>query len=184
MVAAKLATLEHGGDRSKPPIGGLKQEDAAALLNVGERSVERAKTVQREGVPEIVQAVERGDVSVSAAAQFAKQPKEDQARQIDEHGTAASAAKASQRAAIKAKADRAEATSAAAKASAADRAASKGKSQPGSEPAAARRSRTIYGLLDVICMFENVNISESDTFARMQNDDRIELMTRIVKMHV
>jgi hypothetical protein len=31
-------------------------------------SVERAKTVQREAVPEIVTAVERGEVSVSAAA--------------------------------------------------------------------------------------------------------------------
>jgi hypothetical protein len=54
MVAAKLANLQHGGDRSKAPIGALKDSDAAAMLNVSERSVERAKTVQREAVPEIV----------------------------------------------------------------------------------------------------------------------------------
>ena len=42
-------------------------------MNVGRASVERAKAVQREAVPEIVKAVEQGEVSVSAAAQFVKQ---------------------------------------------------------------------------------------------------------------
>ena len=71
MVAAKLANLAHGGDRSKAPIGALKDADAASMLNVGERSVERAKTVQRDGTPELQHAVEQGAVSVSAAAEFA-----------------------------------------------------------------------------------------------------------------
>lgn len=38
------------------------------MLNVGERSVKRAKEVLRDGALELVQAVESGRVSVSAAA--------------------------------------------------------------------------------------------------------------------
>jgi N6-adenosine-specific RNA methylase IME4 len=78
IVAAKLATLGHGGDRSKSPIGDLKQADAAALLNVGKRSVERAREVLDHGDTELVGAVERGDVSVSAAADVSELPKEQQ----------------------------------------------------------------------------------------------------------
>ena len=40
MVAAKLANLEHGGNRSKPSIEGLSVEKAADMLNVGRASVE------------------------------------------------------------------------------------------------------------------------------------------------
>jgi N6-adenosine-specific RNA methylase IME4 len=78
MVAAKLATFEHGGDRSKSPIGDLSQGRVAALLNVGKRSVERAADVREHGAPELVQAVERGNVSVSAAATIADQSIEEQ----------------------------------------------------------------------------------------------------------
>ena len=34
VVAAKMATFEHGGDRSKTPIGATSQADAAEKLNV------------------------------------------------------------------------------------------------------------------------------------------------------
>jgi hypothetical protein len=70
MVAAKLANLHLGGNQHSEDTS---IEGASALLNVGRASVERAKAVQREAVPEIVKAVEQGEVSVSAAAQFAKQ---------------------------------------------------------------------------------------------------------------
>jgi hypothetical protein len=50
-----LANLGRGGDRSKPPIDGLTtRTKAASLLNVGTKSVERAKKVQSEaqaGIP-------------------------------------------------------------------------------------------------------------------------------------
>jgi hypothetical protein len=72
MVAAKLANLPHGGDRSKSPNGGLPQADAAKLMNVSKRSVERARKVTKHGVPELTKAVERGEVKVSAAAKFAE----------------------------------------------------------------------------------------------------------------
>jgi N6-adenosine-specific RNA methylase IME4/ParB-like chromosome segregation protein Spo0J len=80
MVAAKIATLGHGGDRRsiKSPIGDLKQADAAATLNVGKRSVERAKDVIEKAAPEVVAAVERGELAVSAAAELTKLPEEKQ----------------------------------------------------------------------------------------------------------
>ena len=67
MVAAKIANLGHGGDHvTKSPIGDLlygpaiapvTQADAAALLNVGKRSVERAREVIDEGAPEMIAPV-------------------------------------------------------------------------------------------------------------------------------
>ena len=78
MVAAKLATLSHGGDRSKSPIGDLTQQQAADLLNVGKRCVERATEVRDHGATELQQAVERGQVSVSAAADVATLPEQEQ----------------------------------------------------------------------------------------------------------
>ncbi len=68
MCAARLATLRQGGDRRsegfKSPIGDLNtQADAAKMLNVGKRSVERAREVLDDGVPELVEAVDRGEVA-------------------------------------------------------------------------------------------------------------------------
>jgi hypothetical protein len=70
MVAAKLATLQLGDNQHSE---GHSIEEASRLLNVGHASVERAKTVQRGGALELVQAVEQGAVSVSAAAEIATQ---------------------------------------------------------------------------------------------------------------
>ena len=75
MVAAKLAMLKLGDNQHSE---GPSIEEASRLLNVGHASVERAKTVQRAGIPELVQSVEQGAVSVSAAAQVATQPIEEQ----------------------------------------------------------------------------------------------------------
>src|SRR5215831_9305 len=78
-IAAQLATFTHGGDRSKAPIGALTDAAAAKLLNVGERSVERAKTVLKEATPNIQALVKSGEVAVSAATKVVKLPKEKQA---------------------------------------------------------------------------------------------------------
>jgi hypothetical protein len=77
MVAAKLATLKRG-DNQHSPIGETSQAEAAELLNVGKRSVERAAEVRDHGASELVNAVERGAVSVSAAADVATMPIEEQ----------------------------------------------------------------------------------------------------------
>jgi len=57
---------------------GESADQAADMLNVGRGSVERAAKVLRHGTPELVDAVERGDVAVSAAAAVASLPAEDQ----------------------------------------------------------------------------------------------------------
>jgi N6-adenosine-specific RNA methylase IME4 len=75
MVAAKLATLKLGDNQHSE---GPSIEEASRLLNVGHASVERAKTVQRVGAPELIHAVEQGAVSVSAAANVAELPQDEQ----------------------------------------------------------------------------------------------------------
>jgi N6-adenosine-specific RNA methylase IME4 len=76
MVAAKLATLKDG--QRADLVEGLPIGRASALLNVGERSVARAREVQEHGASELVHAVEQGAVSVSAAAAIASQSIEEQ----------------------------------------------------------------------------------------------------------
>src|SRR5262249_25262116 len=80
MVAARLATLPHGANqwRTGKFAGPPTQADAAALLNISERSVRSGREVQEHGAPELRQAVERGEVSVSAAADIASLSKEEQ----------------------------------------------------------------------------------------------------------
>jgi N6-adenosine-specific RNA methylase IME4/ParB-like chromosome segregation protein Spo0J len=78
MVAAKLATLKQGARTDLSPIGEMSQAQAATLLNVGKRSVERAAEVRDHGAPQLVSAVEQGAVSVSAAADVATLPEAEQ----------------------------------------------------------------------------------------------------------
>jgi hypothetical protein len=66
MVAAKLATLRLGSNQHSE---GLPIGRASELLNVGERSVARARTVISHGDPNLIKAVERGDVSVARVAE-------------------------------------------------------------------------------------------------------------------
>lgn len=87
-VAAKLANIGHGGDRRSDQAANLPLETAPAvfstrraadLLNVSERSVTAARAIQRDGTPELVEALDRGRVSLAAAADLAKLPAEAQA---------------------------------------------------------------------------------------------------------
>ena len=75
MVAGKVANLPHGvrADQSGQ-LAGVTQADAAQMLNVGERSVRRAREVLDHGSDELIAAVESGKVSVSAAADVAELP--------------------------------------------------------------------------------------------------------------
>lgn len=85
MVAAKIANLEDGQKKCASPIGEpVTQQEAADLLNVSKRGVERAKQVQTEGTPELVAAVETGKVAVSTAAEIATLPKEEQEKVVAE----------------------------------------------------------------------------------------------------
>jgi hypothetical protein len=51
MVGARLANLKDGQRKSASPIGeGVTQTDAASMLNVGKRNVERETPSSSEGV--------------------------------------------------------------------------------------------------------------------------------------
>lgn len=74
MVAAKLANLDEGRPSKTPQICGVSsQAHAAGLLNVSERSVSSAKKVLTSGVPELVEAVNSGELPVSVGAVLARQ---------------------------------------------------------------------------------------------------------------
>ena len=74
MVAARLATLPRGANQHRPIGLSRTQPEAAELLNVAARSVGRARVVQQQGVPELVEAVDSGAVAVSTAAEVATLP--------------------------------------------------------------------------------------------------------------
>jgi ParB-like chromosome segregation protein Spo0J len=76
LVAAKLATLRDG--QRADLVEGLPIGRASGMLNVGERTVARAREVLEHGAPELVSAVEHGKVSVSAAADVARQDVDEQ----------------------------------------------------------------------------------------------------------
>ena len=67
MVAAKLTDLEKGANQHTKGEG-VSIDTASKLLNVGRASIFRAKKILATGDPALVTAVEKGNVSVSAAA--------------------------------------------------------------------------------------------------------------------
>lgn len=94
LIAADLATLGRGRPRQpatgeNPPIGGIiapapapapamTTASAAEALGVPERTVERARMVREQGVPELVDQVRSGAASIAAAATVAALPKDEQ----------------------------------------------------------------------------------------------------------
>lgn len=109
MIAAQIAKLRLGDNqhtRVAPPIGGgfeaetassadllgdtvqeetpqadMSHAEAAALMHVPLRSVERAAVIERTGIPELKEAVRSGPVSLAAGAEIATLPV-DQQRKI------------------------------------------------------------------------------------------------------
>jgi hypothetical protein len=70
-IAAKLATMPQGGDRSKPPIGGLVTvAEAAGKMKVSKRTVERAKAVGKED-PALLDEVAEGKTKLGPAVKKA-----------------------------------------------------------------------------------------------------------------
>jgi N6-adenosine-specific RNA methylase IME4 len=86
MVAAKIANLGVGRPAKPfepapdhiPSIGGISARAAARLLNVGHASIERARTVLRDGAHDLQHAVEQGRVAVSTAEAIASLPQDEQ----------------------------------------------------------------------------------------------------------
>ncbi len=84
MVAARLETLAQGQRAASARDANLHvctRDEAAQKLAVSPRSVANAAKVQADGVPELVAAVDRGDVAVSTAAALARLPADTQ-RQV------------------------------------------------------------------------------------------------------
>jgi hypothetical protein len=77
MVAAKIATLPKGSHVPKG-TGAMTRKQAGRMLKISEQSIERAKTVQKHGTPELVAAVEADEISVTPAAEIAKLPVDQQ----------------------------------------------------------------------------------------------------------
>ena len=74
MIAARLANLDEGRPSKTTAIAGVSQGEAAELCNVSVNSIGRAKKVLNSAIPEIVAAVDSGQVTVNTAASLAQQP--------------------------------------------------------------------------------------------------------------
>ena len=84
IVADFAAAAEAAVDEeNRANLRGLSRGEAAELLSVSERSVTDAKTVVEHGAPELADAVTRGDVAVSVAAELARLPVDEQRRIIE-----------------------------------------------------------------------------------------------------
>jgi hypothetical protein len=81
IVAAKWAQLKVGANQynEPPPIGGpstsatATRDEAAKVLGVGTSSIDRAKRVIEEA-PELVEKIERGEMTVNAAYEATRKP--------------------------------------------------------------------------------------------------------------
>lgn len=78
MIAAKIANMPSGARTDLGSIDLRSQPQAAQELNISTPSVKRAKRVIDNGVPELRTAVEQGHVAVSAAAEVAEMPQDQQ----------------------------------------------------------------------------------------------------------
>ena len=70
MVGARIATLKDGQKKSDATRGQNcppSQDEAAASVKVSPRSVKSARAVLDSGTPELIEAVERDEIAVSAA---------------------------------------------------------------------------------------------------------------------
>ncbi len=75
MAAAKLVTMGRGRPEKMAQSTPLSRERAAELMRVDVAGVKRARAVLTRASPETVSAVERGELSVAAAAKLAPEPK-------------------------------------------------------------------------------------------------------------
>jgi ParB-like chromosome segregation protein Spo0J len=93
MVAETVATMRVGDfvrnqhtenrglstDKPQPEPDRKTRKQAAKELGVSEPSIDRARVVRKKGIPELIKAVEVGQISVGKAAQIAAMPQDEQA---------------------------------------------------------------------------------------------------------
>ena len=85
MVAARLATMRQGERTDLVEISTkLSQAKAAEMLNVSRETVVAARKVQTEGAPEVIAAVDTGEMTLSAALPLIDIPKDEQSAILEE----------------------------------------------------------------------------------------------------
>jgi|GEM_PF-1041458 len=82
-IVETLRTFTHGGDRRSAQDGNCEDETvklnkACKRAGLSKDSFYRAKEVQKNGIPELVEQMDNGDIAVSAAAEVSKAPVEEQ----------------------------------------------------------------------------------------------------------
>lgn len=82
LVAARLANIPQGGRRDLRDCGRISQAESAQLLNVSERSVRSGTQVKEHAAPDVVDAVERGIISISAADRISRLPIKEQSKLV------------------------------------------------------------------------------------------------------
>ena len=94
MIAARLADMRPGTRTDLGEISPrLGRDQAAALFNVNPTTVSDAHKIQQAGIPELSQAVDAGDLTVSAAVPLTALPLEEQAAALIEARTWANGGK-------------------------------------------------------------------------------------------
>lgn len=82
MVAANIANMQRG-DNQHTAFAATSQTNAGKLLNVSADSIQRANKVRNDGVPELVEAVTQGDISVNEASKIADLSPEEQRELVE-----------------------------------------------------------------------------------------------------
>jgi ParB-like chromosome segregation protein Spo0J len=78
LAAARMAALVPGRPAKGRQTAGIRQADVAKRADVGERSVSRARHVLDQAVPEVVAAIDRGELALGAAEELVRLPAEEQ----------------------------------------------------------------------------------------------------------
>jgi len=89
-IADTLRSFSHGGDRRSDQVRNCKLDpltvdEAAKKAGISKDDYYRFKLAEEKGVPELMEAIDAGEVSVSLAAKIAELPTEDQQESI-QHG--------------------------------------------------------------------------------------------------
>ena len=85
LIAARIANMPHGGNRYTKTGAEITHAVAAELLNVKPRTLQWARQANRAAAPEVIDLVERGQLSVSAAGKISSLSVKEQ-RQLAEEG--------------------------------------------------------------------------------------------------
>lgn len=83
LAASAIANLAHGGDQKSKRSAAFRSEsitvdEAAKLVGASPRTVTNVRAAQRDGVPELVDAMKTGKVGAETAAMVAKKAPEEQ----------------------------------------------------------------------------------------------------------